>query len=93
VDCQEGAKGDILLVVMIDPVYVEKYEWVQKGNAYREYLVPAKLFNCHSIIRRATEEDEQRGKDERQERAITMLRALNQPASKKVMRAHNPKKQ
>ena len=75
VDFQEGAQGTILLAVEIDPTYVKKYEWVQQGNSYREYLVPATLLNRHATIRRATEGDEQRGDNKRQKRFQKMLRS------------------
>jgi hypothetical protein len=91
VDCQEGTKGDILLVVEIDQVYVEKYEWVDEGNWYREYLVPAKLLTSHAIIRRATEEDEQRGDEKGDKRKQNILRSLGLPVPQKRARVHKPR--
>ena len=58
-DCNEGAKGEVLLAVDIDPTIVEKHEWVEEGKPYREYLVPAKWLNSHARIRRATKKEEE----------------------------------
>ena len=76
-DSSEGAKGDSLLVVEIDSVYIKKeHEWVEKGRCYREYLVRAAILNRHAKVRRATEEDEQRGDEKRNQRRQKVLRRL-----------------
>lgn len=75
-DVNEGAKGDSLLVVEIDSVYVENNEWVEKGKCYREYQVRAEILNRHATVRRATVENEQRGDEKRNQREQKVLRRL-----------------
>lgn len=58
-DSNEGAEGDVLIAVDIDPAIVEKHEWIEVGKPYREYLVPAKWLKSHASIRRATMEEEE----------------------------------
>lgn len=52
-DANEGAFGDTLLAVELNLTDEElrKYEWVEEGKGYREWLIPAALVNCRSRIR------------------------------------------
>lgn len=50
-DANEGAKGDILLEVLIPIELVKPYEWVEEGKSYREFLVPARILNAHATVR------------------------------------------
>ena len=43
----------------VDPAIVAKYEWIEQGKSYREFLIPAMWLNSHARIRRATEEEEE----------------------------------
>jgi hypothetical protein len=92
VDCQDGAQGDSLLVVEIDPVYVEKYEWVEDGSWHRDYLVPAKLLTRHASLRRATEEDERLGDEKADKRKQNKLRSMGLPVPQKRARAQKPRR-
>ena len=44
-DCNEGANGDVLLVLDIPEEIFREYEWVEEGKLYREALVPAVILN------------------------------------------------
>jgi hypothetical protein len=44
-DCNEGAKGDTVLVLDIPEGVLRKYEWCEEGKPYREFLVPARVVN------------------------------------------------
>jgi hypothetical protein len=46
-DANEGAEGDTLLEVNLDLADEElrPYEWAKEGKPYREWLIPAALFN------------------------------------------------
>ena len=60
-DENDGASGDVLFEVILDmPDHdlSENYEWIQEGNPYREFLVPAKLINEKGCIRRVSVEEE-----------------------------------
>ena len=50
-DENEGARGDTILSLAIDPKLMEEYEWIEEGKGYREFLVPAKLLNEHARVR------------------------------------------
>jgi hypothetical protein len=58
-DANEGAKGDVLLEVLLNVTEksIAKYEWVQESWTYREWLMPAAIINRHAI-RRISEEEE-----------------------------------
>ena len=51
-DENEGAHGDFLLRVSLDIGESElaKYEWVEKGKVYREFLMPAELVNARGEV-------------------------------------------
>ena len=56
-DCQlgwnEGAEGDVALTVEIDGRTIRRYEWMEEGRTYREWLIPAALLNARAITKRA----------------------------------------
>ena len=45
VDCNEGAKGDEVLELIVDEDEIQDFEVEEEGKPYREYLVPAKVAN------------------------------------------------
>lgn len=49
----EGANGNALLEVTLDVTEEEmaRFEWVEDGKSYREFLVPADRINTEGIIR------------------------------------------
>ena len=56
-----GPANGVLFEVVLDmPDHdlSENYEWIQEGNPYREFLVPAKLINEKGCIRRVSVEEE-----------------------------------
>lgn len=50
-DDNEGADGDTLLSLEIPDEVVEKYEWIEDGKPYREFLVPAETVNQYGPVR------------------------------------------
>ena len=46
-DCGAGAKGFTVLSVKIPIDNIRRYEWVEEGKLYREFLVPAALVNSY----------------------------------------------
>lgn len=44
-DCNEGTKGDQLLLLEIPESEVLQYEWEEEGKPYREFCVPAEILN------------------------------------------------
>jgi len=59
-DCNEGAKSDVLLEVALD---VEEddlaaYEWPEEGKPYREWLIPAAIVNARATVRIVEDEGE-----------------------------------
>jgi len=52
-DANEGAVGDVLLEVILDvgDDVLGRYEWVEEGKRYREFLVPAVVVNRHGTVR------------------------------------------
>ena len=56
-DMNEGASGDVLLVVEIDPALIEAYEWVEERKPYREFLVPAEVLNSDATLTPRSDED------------------------------------
>jgi hypothetical protein len=44
-DGNEGAEGDTSLAVDVPAEVVERYEWIEDGKPYREFLVPAAALN------------------------------------------------
>ena len=50
----DGAKGNLLLIVEIEADRVIPYEWVNEPfMGHREFLVPAAVLNAHAKVRRA----------------------------------------
>ena len=51
-DCNEGARGDALLRITLScpPEDLDDYEWVEDGQTYREWLVPAALLNKFAYV-------------------------------------------
>lgn len=56
----EGAGGDTLLEVALDLPDAElaRFEWVEEGRCFREFLVPAELVNRRGSARALTDEEE-----------------------------------
>lgn len=54
-DENEGAVGDTLLQVCIDGRKIRKFEWIEEGKPYREWLVPADLLNRLGCVQRPAE--------------------------------------
>jgi hypothetical protein len=52
-DSNEGANGDTLLKVTLTPTHADlaRYEWIEDGKPYRDWLVPAKLINSRMPLR------------------------------------------
>lgn len=50
-DVNEGADGDTLLFLEIPEDVVGKYEWIEDGKTYREFLVPAETVNRYGPVR------------------------------------------
>lgn len=48
-DEDEGACGDVLMRVMLR-TEISRYDWVEEGKPYREWLVPADLLNALAKI-------------------------------------------
>jgi hypothetical protein len=44
-DLNEGADGDVVLALDIPEDQLLRYEWIEEGKGYREFLIPAKLAN------------------------------------------------
>ena len=49
-DVNEGADGDTLLSLEIPDEVVGKYEWIEDGKTYREFLVPAETVNRYGPV-------------------------------------------
>ena len=51
-DSNEGADGDVLLLVTLNLNESElaDYEWVEDDKPYREWLIPAALVNAHGQV-------------------------------------------
>jgi hypothetical protein len=49
-DENEGAVGDVILVLEIPDSVAEPFEWVEEGKPYREFLIPAATLNRYPII-------------------------------------------
>jgi hypothetical protein len=51
-DSNEGAEGDVLLRVelALDEEDLTRFEWVEEGKYYREWLIPARLINSHGTV-------------------------------------------
>ncbi|MDA4124034.1 MAG: hypothetical protein OK438_01095 [Thaumarchaeota archaeon] len=52
-DSNEGTKEGALMVLDVDlpPRQLAKWEWVEEGKTYREWLIPASVLNQHSRVR------------------------------------------
>jgi hypothetical protein len=59
-DCNEGAKGEILLEVDLDlpESVIARYEWIEDFQSYREWLIPAAPLNSHLSVRVVVEADD-----------------------------------
>lgn len=59
-DENEGAHGSALLRVEIDATEEEldRFEWIEEGKSFREWLIPAAFLKERARITRHTEEDE-----------------------------------
>jgi hypothetical protein len=44
-DCNDGAEGDVVLVVNLPARIFAKFEWVEDGKRHRESLIPATIVN------------------------------------------------
>lgn len=44
-DANEGAAGRYVLAVDIPEYIAARYEWVEEGKGFREFLVPARVVN------------------------------------------------
>ena len=44
-DSNEGAKGNVVLVLDIPVSVLKPHEWIEEGKPYREFQVPAKVVN------------------------------------------------
>ena len=42
-DSPVSGRGDTLLTIEIPDDEIAKYEWIEKGKPYREFLVPARI--------------------------------------------------
>ena len=59
-DSNDGAQGDTLLEVNTDLSESElsRYEWVEEGKRFREFLIPASILNSRSKLRIAEDDGE-----------------------------------
>lgn len=60
-DANEGARGDTLLEVALDlpsKTLRKKFECIERGKPYKEFLVPAFVFNRFSTIRIVPENEQ-----------------------------------
>ena len=59
-DCNEGAKGDVLLEVQIglQEADLADFELEEDGKPYREWCVPATLLNRTAVCRIAGSDDD-----------------------------------
>jgi hypothetical protein len=50
-DLNEGAPGDTTLQVSFPPnTDLDRFEWVEEGKGFREWLVPADLINSVATV-------------------------------------------
>ena len=50
-DCNDGAhRAGALLAVDLDARGVRRYEWVEDGKGYREWLAPAEIVNQRATV-------------------------------------------
>jgi hypothetical protein len=60
-DANEGARGDTLLEVILDlpgKTFRKKFECIERGKPYKEFLVPALVLNRFSTIRIVPENEQ-----------------------------------
>jgi hypothetical protein len=57
-DDNEGADGDVVLVVDIGEASIAEYEVIEEGKPYREWCVPADVLNEHGFVMLQTEGDQ-----------------------------------
>jgi hypothetical protein len=57
-DCNSGAKGGVLLCVLLTASerWLHRWEWIEVGKPYREWLIPARTVNRLGTVFRVTEE-------------------------------------
>lgn len=53
----EGAKGNVLLLVELPEETFVQYEWVEEGKAYREALIPAEIINRTKSVARVLDDE------------------------------------
>ena len=46
-DFGQGAKGKAVFLLEIPEDVVKPYEWIEEGNPYREFLIPAEIVNSY----------------------------------------------
>src|ERR1035437_6378948 len=49
-DENEGASSEALLRLELDEASIVRFEWVEDGKGYREFLVPAAIVNTAEAI-------------------------------------------
>jgi len=59
-DINEGAEGDVLLVLDVPADVFERFEWKEEGKGYRESLIPAAILNTYGPPRIVQEDGEER---------------------------------
>jgi hypothetical protein len=50
-DINEGAEGEVYLVVLIPEKALVDFEWIREGAGYREWLAPADVVNRYRVAR------------------------------------------
>jgi hypothetical protein len=50
-DCNEGAKGDQLLEIVLSGALCDPYELIEDGKTYRESCVPSRIINRFGRVR------------------------------------------
>jgi len=49
-DANEGAYGEVLFAVEAPQKEIERFEWIEEGKGFREFLVPAAILNrCATV--------------------------------------------
>jgi len=57
-DENEGAEGNVLLAIDIDPSFVEQHEWKEEKKGYREFLVQAADLNKNGKVQLVDEDED-----------------------------------
>ena len=42
----EGAYGDTLICIRVEEREIERFEWIEEGKAYREWLIRSRIVNA-----------------------------------------------